>query len=186
MASYKNNIWKMYLFGFLTDIFFISGVLVPFYTMWGKISFTQIMLLQSFFVFSMFALEVPTGVVADKFGRKASLALGALVIVAGTIIYSSYPSFYVFMLGEFLWALGRALISGAEEAIVYDSLKHLKEESSSKKIFARMESISKFGLMDKRTYWKLYWSGSWTSIHYDVHVYSILLCLCHSHYAERA
>ena len=53
----------------------------------------------------------------------------------------------MFLLGEFLWAAGNALFSGAEEAIVYDSLKKLKREKDSKKIFARMATFQHLGFL---------------------------------------
>ncbi|MFH1456127.1 MAG: hypothetical protein ABIF40_04200 [archaeon] len=95
MPTYKSNVWKMYLFKLLISFHFIGGVLVPFFLNWGQISFTQIMLLQSFFVFSTFALEIPTGAVADYLSRKLSIILGALTLVFGAIIYGLYPNIYL-------------------------------------------------------------------------------------------
>ena len=144
---YQANIWKLYLFQFFMSLHFMGGVLVPFYLDWGGISFTQIMILQSVFVFSIFLLEIPTGAVADFFGRKTSIVLGALITAISAFVYTSYPSFYVFLVGEFMWALGFALLSGAHEALVYDSLKKIKKENTSKKIFGKMQSLSLIGLM---------------------------------------
>ncbi len=147
MSSYRSNLWKMYLFVFLSQFHFIAGVLVPFYLEWGKISFTQIMILQSFFVASIFLLEVPTGAIADRFGRKVSLIIAALLTGVAALIYSSYPHFYIFILGEFLWAAGSAFLSGAEEAIIYDSLKKVKEEKKSKAIFGKVSNWGMAALM---------------------------------------
>jgi len=147
MASYKSNIWKAYLYNFLASMHFISGVLIPFFLDWGRISFAQTMILQSVFVFAIFFLEVPTGAIADRIGRKYSLALGALCVIIAAFVYSSYPNFYVFALGEIIWAAGGAFISGADEALVYDSLKKLKREKQSKRIFGRAESFSMGGMV---------------------------------------
>ena len=145
--SYKSNIWKMYVFKFLSHFFLISGILVPFFTDWGGISFMQIMILQSIFVFSVFILEVPTGAVADYLGRKTSLILGAFSVGIAALVYSTYPNFWIFVLGEVLWALGVALMSGADQALIYDSLKKIKQEKISKKIFARFNSFEMAGIM---------------------------------------
>jgi len=147
MNQYKSNIWKIYVFEFLISLHFIGGVLVPFFLDWGKISFTQVMILQSIFVFSIFLLEVPTGAVADCFGRKISIILSAIVITIAVFVYSFYPNFYVFILGEFLWALSFALMSGADEALIYDSLKKIKKEKTSKKVLGRFRSFSMMGIM---------------------------------------
>ena len=86
----------MYVFKFLVSLHFIGGVIVPFFLDWGQISFTQIMILQSFFVFSLFILEIPTGAIADYFGRKTSLMFAAIATTSAALVYSSYPSFYIF------------------------------------------------------------------------------------------
>lgn len=145
--SYKSNIWKMYLFKFFRNLHFIGGVLVPFYTDWAGITFTQIMILNSIFVFSIFLMEVPTGAVADYFGRKTSLVCAAIVTSLGILIYSFVPNFYLFILGEFLWGTGFALMSGADEALVYDSLKKVKKVKDAKIIFGRFNSFEVGAIM---------------------------------------
>ncbi len=141
MSSPNTNISKLYLIKFLLSLHLIGGVLVPFFLDWGGISFTQTMLLQSFFVLLIFVLEVPTGAVADYLGRKVSILLAALSLSLATLVYSYTPDFRVFLAGEFLWALGFALLSGADQAIVYDSLKEMEAEKESKKIFGRFNSF---------------------------------------------
>lgn len=83
MKSKNNTIWKYYLFSFLRDFAFFSAVLIPFFTKWGGISMTQVQLLQSWFMLWIFIMEVPTGAIADFFGRKHSLCLGTIIIASG-------------------------------------------------------------------------------------------------------
>ncbi|MCC7570482.1 MFS transporter [Candidatus Micrarchaeota archaeon] len=147
MNAFKDNIWKIYLFSFLVNLFFITGVLVPFFTDWGGISFFQILLLQSVFMLSIFLSEVPTGVVADKFGRKHSLILAVFVEIIAIITYTLAPQFMYFIIAEILWGVGVALLSGADEAFVYDSLKKIKNTKQAKKIFANKESVGLVGIM---------------------------------------
>lgn len=145
--KYNSNIWKSYAYDFMKNFTLFSGVLVPFFTIWGGISFAQIMILQAIFTFSMFLFEVPTGVIADRFGRKTSLVLSGLVTGIAALIYASYASFWIFALGEVLWAIGSTLASGADSALVYDSLKQIKKEKKSKSIFNRIESIGLVAMM---------------------------------------
>ncbi|MHA1300871.1 MAG: MFS transporter [Candidatus Helarchaeota archaeon] len=146
---YKANIWKAYIFNFFTSLHFIAAVMVPFFREWGGLNFTQIMILQGWFMFWIFILEIPTGTIADYLGRKQSLMLGAGVNVLGATIYGSVPNFYVFMVGEFLWGMAIALYSGATEAFIYDSLKQIGESEikKSKKIFGRLETANLLGIM---------------------------------------
>ncbi|MDY6966010.1 MAG: MFS transporter [Halobacteriota archaeon] len=145
--TFESNLWKVYLFKFFISLHFIGGVIVPFFTDWGGISFTQVMILQSWFMLWIFLFEIPTGTVADYFGRKHSLALAAIVNSIAAIVYASTPNFYIFLLGEVLWALSEALISGASEAFVYDTLIIIDEEERSKKVFGRVESFGLSGMM---------------------------------------
>ncbi len=144
--AYKANIWKLYIFKFLKNLDFIGGVLVPFFMDWGGISFTQIMILQSIFVASIFLLEVPTGAIADRFGRRVSLALASLSTLAAVLVYTSYPHFALFVLGEILWGAGYALMSGADQSLMYDSLKKIKQEKKSKKFIGRLSSFDVIGI----------------------------------------
>ncbi len=145
--TYKSNIWKYYLFYFLCNLSFIGGILIPFFTEWGGLNFTQTMFLQSWFMFWTFLLEVPTGAVADYVGRKHSLILAAFLNGVGFLVYVSQSNFYVFLLGEFILAMALALASGAGEAFVYDSLKKIGKEKKSKKIFARVQTFKLLGIM---------------------------------------
>ncbi|MFH1728518.1 MAG: MFS transporter [Pseudomonadota bacterium] len=140
--KYKHNILKIFSIQILMRMHFIAAVLIPFFTDWGKINFTKILFIQAWFMIWVFLLEIPTGTIADFFGRKVSIILGALLGSIGFLVYASTPNFYIFLLGEFILAVSVALISGSIEAIAYDSLKKLDQEATSKKIFANLESFS--------------------------------------------
>ncbi len=139
-------VWRSYSFAFLRGFSFFSAVLVPFFTDWGGISLTQAQLLQSWFMLWIFLLEVPTGAVADFLGRKHSLTLGAIVATLGPLIYGSFPRFEFFLIGEFLFALGWALSSGADSALLYDTLKEAGQEEKSKQIFGRVHTFHLLGI----------------------------------------
>lgn len=142
-----NTIWRYYAFTFLKDLVFFSAVLVPFFTEWGGVSLTQVQILQSWFMFWFFILEIPTGAVADYIGRKHSITLGALVATIAALVYGSVPRFEVFLLGEFLFATAMALMSGADEALLYDSLKEAGREEERKKIFGKANSFHLAGML---------------------------------------
>lgn len=116
------------------------------------LSFTMIMILQSLFSVAVVLLEVPTGYFADVHGRKLSLLYGAVACAGGMIAYSFGFNFFQFLLGELLLAVGVAFVSGANSALVYDTLVDLKREEDYKKIwgntvFYRLISMSVFSLL---------------------------------------
>lgn len=144
---WDNPINRIYVYSFFKMFAFFSAVLVPFFTDWGHISLFQVQLLQSWFSVWVFLLEIPTGAVADKIGRKHSLTLGSATIALATLLYGSVPSFTVFLLAEFLFALGYALNSGADQALLYDTLKSAGREGESKKILGRADALMLAGMM---------------------------------------
>lgn len=147
MEAYRSNIRKMYADALFFNMHFIAAVLVPFFTDWGGISFSRVLFLNAWYMFCVFAFEIPTGTVADFFGRKTSMLMGSVVSIFAIIVYVSYPNFYVFMAGETVWAVAFTLKSGANEALVYDSLKRIGEETRSQKVFSQLESFKMAGIL---------------------------------------
>jgi MFS family permease len=69
-----------------------------------------------------FVAEVPSGALADTFGRRRAVVAGELLQGAGFALWLVAPTFTGFAGGFVLWALGGGLISGAFEALLFDAL----------------------------------------------------------------
>jgi MFS family permease len=80
-----------------------------------KFGFTnhQVMSLNFFYFASSLLLELPTGIIADRFGAKKSIAMGALYWFLGGIGYSLGNQYYHFLAAEIMCAIGAAFLSGA-------------------------------------------------------------------------
>lgn len=146
LGKWKLNIWKSYIFHFFMGLHLISGVLLPFFMSWGKLSFVEIMFLQSFFTLMVLILEIPCGAIADYLSRKFSLTLGAILTALAALVYGSYPSIIIFAIGETLWAFGAALTSGTDQAFIYDTLKKLGKEENISKVMGRNRSFTLFAI----------------------------------------
>lgn len=66
--------------------------------------------------------EVPSGALADRFGRRNALVASGVLQAAGYLVWITLPGFAGFAAGFVLWGLGGALVSGAREALLYDGL----------------------------------------------------------------
>ena len=66
--------------------------------------------------------EVPSGAVADRFSRRGALVAAGVLQAAGYLLWIVLPGFPAFAAGFVLWGLGGALMSGAQEALLYDGL----------------------------------------------------------------
>jgi MFS family permease len=142
-----NDIHKLYLFSFIHQLVFFGALAVPFFLDWAKIDYTRIFILQAWYSFWIFALEVPTGVVADKLGRKYSLALGCLASALGFGLYAAINSYPNFLLCEFLIAMGAALLSGADKALLYDTILELKKKKEARAYLARYDAAGTLGIV---------------------------------------
>ncbi|HXX47854.1 MAG TPA: MFS transporter [Myxococcota bacterium] len=76
--------------------------------------------LKSIYYFAVMAIDVPFGVVADRLGRRVTLALGALGYSASCALYAGGRSFAAYAVAELCAACGTALQSGADSALLYD------------------------------------------------------------------
>lgn len=146
-SGLEGNVPKMAVVRLLYWMHLMSAVLVPFFLDWGRLSYAAIFALQGWFMVACFLFEVPTGAVADRFGRRVSVALAGGVAAGATLLYGSVPSLPVFVAGETLFAVALTLASGADEALVYDSLKALGREAEATRVVARLESFKLGGIL---------------------------------------
>lgn len=72
--------------------------------------------------------EIPSGMAADLFGRKKSLILGGVLVVAYNLLMAFAPNLFVICLAMALNALSNAMFSGTSSALTYDSLKQAGRE----------------------------------------------------------
>ena len=116
---------KLFKIYSLCDELIIIGPIIVLYLFFKGLEFSQIMYLHAFSAIVIVAFEVPTGVVADKIGRKFSLVLSKILWIVSLSIYIAQSSFEYFLLAEFFFSLGITLKSGADSALLYDSLIYL-------------------------------------------------------------
>ncbi len=144
--NWKSNIWKSYIAQFFMGFHLISGILIPFFTEWGGLTFVEVMMLQSYFTVMILVFEIPCGAIADYVSRKLALILGTGITALAALVYSSYPHILIFVIGETLWAIGSSLISGTYQAFIYDTLRKLGREDEISKVMARNRSMSLIGI----------------------------------------
>ncbi|CDQ18408.1 Fucose permease [Halobacillus karajensis] len=108
---------------------FIQPVLTLFYFSRG-LEEALIILVMIFFSTGVLVGEIPTGVIADRFGAKQAFLLGStLSICAHGLLIVAFDS-WVFFLSSFLTGIAATFFSGADEALIYESLKLSGEESA--------------------------------------------------------
>jgi predicted MFS family arabinose efflux permease len=124
---YSANLTKLYILQGLAFAWFPIPTIVLFYEDYG-LDIEQIVMLKTILSLSILVLEVPSGYLADLWGRKACLVVGSGVWVASWLIYCTGTSFTEFAIAEILAGVAGSLISGANTALGYDTLIQLGKE----------------------------------------------------------
>jgi MFS family permease len=100
----------------------------------------------AFFTAGMVLFEVPTGVVADTWGRRASYLLGALTLLVSTVVYifmwETGAPFWAWAAGSAFIGLGFTFFSGAVEAWLVDALDASGFTDDLETVFARGQSVA--------------------------------------------
>lgn len=69
-----------------------------------------------------FVLEVPTGVLADVYSRRASIVVGCVLLGVGLLLVGAFPVFGVLLAAQVISAAGYTCLSGAQQAWLADEL----------------------------------------------------------------
>ena len=105
----------------------------------------QVMIVNALFTAGMVIFEIPTGVVADTIGRKASFLLCLSVLFVTTILYVAASElgwgFPVFCIISVFIGLGFTFFTGAVEAWLVDALDHTGYDKPHDRIFARGQAV---------------------------------------------
>jgi len=143
----RANIRKAYAGAFLKNLQFFGALAVPYFIDWLRVDYTRLFLLQAWFLFWVFTLEIPTGIVADKFGRRLSVAIGCLLFSADMLFFGLGFGYGALFAAEFLGAVGMTLMSGAEEALLYDTLVAAGEQDRARHYLSRAGAAGTLGLL---------------------------------------
>ena len=122
MFSQRRNLRLYYAYIFTSNLAFTRAIFVIYLAQSG-FSNQQIGVLQSTLFLANFVSEIPTGYLADKIGRKASVFLGLLMLSIGNRLVLVFQGRYVPTVIAFaIEGIGFAFISGANTALLYDTL----------------------------------------------------------------
>lgn len=85
--------------------------------------------------------ELPTGAIADLLGKRASVIIGRVIGILGLLLYASSTHFMAFVWYAVVSGIGESFVSGAKDALIYDSLKQDNRHHLYPKIASRASLI---------------------------------------------
>ena len=140
--GFSRNIRLFYTHQFLVGLSTLwAPIIVIFQMQEIGLSLTQVMIGESTFAASIVLLEVPSGVFADRMGRKSTLIAGMMFFVTGMIIFAFASNFAQVIISQMLFGVGSAFRSGADSALLFDSLKAVDRETEYQKVLGRSQTI---------------------------------------------
>jgi len=112
-----SNLPKLIALRSFRSMFFMLAVAVPFFESKG-LSFEDIFILQAIFGGTVAILEMPSGYLADLFGRKNTLIIGTIFDGIALIILYFSQGFWHLVLFEVFLGIAASMISGIDLAIL--------------------------------------------------------------------
>lgn len=117
-----NQYYKFCFYGFLKNLRFFEPFLILFF-LDKNITFLQIGTLYAIREVFINILEIPSGIIADVFGRKKSLIVSFLFYIISFLIFFTSDSYYIFIIAIIFYATGDAFRTGTHKAMIFDYLK---------------------------------------------------------------
>lgn len=117
---------------------FIGPVLFVFYTAYMGLTTAQYLFVDSLLFFIMAVCEIPSGMIADRFGRKRVLVVAKIAICIGMIILLTMKSLEGAILVSIIYGIFGALESGITDSIFYE-------------LFERENSLEEYEFLTAKT-----------------------------------
>ncbi|WP_278625906.1 MFS transporter [Parabacteroides gordonii] len=139
----KRNILALYIIKLSKWFTLVMPIIVLFYEDHG-LGLQDVFILKSIYSIAAVALEIPSGYLADVWGRRKCLILGCILFFFGYLCYSFTSTFAAFVIAEILLGTGQTLVNGADSALLYDTTVQYKKENLYLRYEGRITMIGNF------------------------------------------
>ncbi len=148
IQEHKGQMLKFGMYGFLKNLRFFEPFLILFFLASGDLNLFQIGLLISIREIIIYIVEIPSGVVADMYGKKTQLVICFIFYIISFIIFflgGIYPSFWLFVIAMSLFGFAEAFRSGTHKAMIMQFLdvEDIVEQKS--EVYGKTRSMSLIG-----------------------------------------
>lgn len=144
MSKLADVTTKLYIFSFFDDFILIY----PLYTLMfadAGLKPAKVASLLIAWSLTAFLLEIPAGVIADRYPRRRVLLAGIAARATGYLFWVLIPNYFGFLIGFILWGIKSALTTGTLEALTYDELARLEKLPAYARLTGRMGAVGIFG-----------------------------------------
>lgn len=188
MTTFRKNIqyYKFSAYGFLKNLRFFEAFFILFLVEKG-LSYTEIGLLYGIREITINLFEIPSGFIADTYGRKNSLAASFILYILSFTTFYFSSSFPLFTMAFLLYGIGDAFRTGTHKGMIMDYLKLNGWQSEKIAYYGHTRAWSQRGsaISSLAAGFIVFYSGSYENIFlYSVIPYLINFLLILSYPAE--
>ena len=141
-----DNITLLILVKFLTSLYFYIPYMTLYFLGLG-FNYIQINSIWGIIVFTMFLAEVPTGILADRWGRRRAIQAAIFLQFIGELMFLFITDYWLLVLNAVIAGVGFAFSSGALEALIYDHLEVINREDQMSKVMGQVNSAGFIGFI---------------------------------------
>ena len=139
----KDQSWlsKKYIaYEVVSNFWFVSAIWLFFYHIF--ITDQQVGILDGLAFAAGLIAEVPSGALADRFGRDKMVRFGQILAGTGFLVQAFGSSFVPFFVGQTILMVGAAFVSGADEALFFSRLDFDRAGVDWRKLVTRASQFS--------------------------------------------
>lgn len=136
--------YKFCLYGFFKNLRFFEAFLILFFLENG-LNFLQIGILYSIREIMLAIMEIPSGFIADTFGRRKTLITAFLIYAVSFVGFSVSNNFMLFAFSMSVFALADAFRTGVHKAMIFQYLKVQGWEKEKVNYYGHTRSWSQVG-----------------------------------------
>jgi MFS family permease len=141
----NKNITLLKWYNFFYDFRPYGAIAILYYTQVTS-SFTLGLAIFSIVSIAATLFEVPTGVLSDRLGRHKTVIYGSIASVIALCFYAFGTTFALLAIGAVFNGLTRALLSGNNDALLYDTLKQQGKSDEFAEKLGKVKSMFEIGL----------------------------------------
>ena len=132
------------LYGFLKNQRYFEPFIILFFLQQG-LSFTQIGFLIAFRELAVNLMEVPSGAIADLFGRRRSMILSFASYIISFAVFGFSQAYWHFFVAMLFFAIGEAFRTGTHKAMIFTWLRLEGRQAERTLVYGYTRSWSKIG-----------------------------------------
>ena len=138
-------LFRFSLYGFLKNQKYFEPVFYLILLHEKGLSFTMLGLLIGFGGVCVNLLEVPSGALADLYGRRRCMILSFTSYIASFIMYAIVENTWMLFLAMFLFSIGESFRTGTHKAMIFDWLRFQGRLDEKTRTYGYTRSWSKIG-----------------------------------------